>query len=213
MEELDKKTKKTEKELNVAKDASIDFPVEVIATEADPYHETGIKFHAGKKKAEELVKRGWVKFAMIALLAISGFGAIAQESVYAPLYNPGTTYSLTRLNSTTVVRDTVTDTGTGYLNSKRIAGPGAITIQVNVQKVSGTIAGSLTLSGSTDGVYYATIPTEETQTAVTVGTLTDQSGVKAWVWRIKTSPFLYYRVTASGGTTTVYYLNGFILKH
>lgn len=51
------------KELSVAKDASVDFPVTVIATEADPYHETGAEFQAGSKKAAELVKRGWVKLA------------------------------------------------------------------------------------------------------------------------------------------------------
>jgi len=48
------------KKLSVSKNASIDFPVKVVATEADPYHETGTVFEAGKKKAIELIKRGWV---------------------------------------------------------------------------------------------------------------------------------------------------------
>jgi hypothetical protein len=41
---------------------SVDFTVKVIATAADPYHETGAEFDAGIKKAAELVKRGWVEY-------------------------------------------------------------------------------------------------------------------------------------------------------
>ena len=47
----------------VASNPSVDFPIAVIATDADPYHETGKEFMAGTKKAAELVKRGWVKYA------------------------------------------------------------------------------------------------------------------------------------------------------
>ena len=154
-----------------------------------------------------------IKGILLGLVLTLAVLAQAQTSVYQPLYNPGNTYSLANLLTTTVTRDTVTNAGTGYLNSKRINGSGEVTIQANVTDVSGTTAGSLTLWGSLDGVNYAVIPTTETQTSVTVGTLTDQAGTKAWVWRLVGSDFLYYRVVQSGGTTAVTYLDGFIMKH
>jgi hypothetical protein len=205
-----------QKELNVSKDASVDFPVEVIATEADPYHVTGTKFHAGSKKAEELVRRGWVKMAMIALLIMASFGfqeVKAQTSVLQSLYNATNTYTLARLQAATATRDTATNAGVAELYSKRISGPGTITIQVEQTKVSGTVAGTMTLYGSVDGVYYTAINTEETQTAIATKTLVDATGVTTYHWRLKTSPFLYYKIGVAGGTTCVYYLDGFILKH
>ena len=39
----------------------IDVAVTVIAV-ADPYHKEGTEFQLGKRTAEDLVKRGWVKF-------------------------------------------------------------------------------------------------------------------------------------------------------
>lgn len=49
------------KELIVPPDAIIDVAVTVISLEADPYHKDGEEFQMGKKTAEELAKRGWVK--------------------------------------------------------------------------------------------------------------------------------------------------------
>ncbi len=217
MAEDRKESKKPDqKDLVVSKDASVDFPVEVIATEADPYHVTGTKFQAGEKKAKELVARGWVKMAMIALLIVAGLGVSevkAQASVLASMYNASNSYSLAELQAATATRDTVTNSGVGAIYSKRIAGPGTVTIQVNQTKVSGTVAGTLTLYGSLDGVYYSALNTEETQTALATKTLVDATGVTVYHWRLKNSPFLYYQIGASGGTTTVYYLDAFIMKH
>jgi len=53
--------KKTEKKLNQALDASVDFAVTVKSTETDPYHETDDEWQCSSKKANELAKRGWVK--------------------------------------------------------------------------------------------------------------------------------------------------------
>lgn len=50
-----------EMEFKVPKDATIDEEVTVISLDADPYHDTGFEFGAGKKTADILVKRGWVK--------------------------------------------------------------------------------------------------------------------------------------------------------
>lgn len=211
----EKKEKDDEKKLNIAKDASVDFPVDVIATEADPYHETGTKFQAGSKKAKELVARGWVKMAsLIALLIIASFSMVevkAQASVLQPMYNTGTTHFVEDFATVTAVSDTVTNTGSGALLSKRIAGPGSVTIQVNVTKVSGTVGGTISLQGSLDGTNYKALNTEETQTALATITATDASNV--YHWRLSKSPFLYYRVNYAGTGTMVATFTATILKH
>ena len=200
-----------QKELIVAKDASVDFPVTVIATEADPYHPTGTKFQAGSKKAKELVARGWVTMAMIALFMVASLSSFAQASVDRPLYNGTNTYTLARLLASTVESDTVTNTGVGVLTTKRVTGTGAVTIQVNVTKVSGTVGGTISLQGSLDGTNFKALNTEETQTALATITATDASNV--YHWRLSKSPFLYYRVSWTGTGTMVATFTSRILKH
>lgn len=201
-----------EKKLDVSKDASIDFPVEVEALDADPYHETGTVFQAGEKKAKELVKRGWVKMAAILLFMFAGLGVLqAQTSVIAPLYNATNTYSLALLNASVTTLDSVTNTGTGVMTCKRVAGPGTVTIQVNVIKKTGTVAGTITLLGSLDGVNFKAIPTRETQTAIATITAADASG--SYMWRLTDSPCLYYQVSWTGAGTMFATFTATILKH
>lgn len=201
-----------EKKLDVSKDASIDFPVEVEALDADPYHETGTKFQAGEKKAKELVKRGWVKMAAILLFMFAGLGVLqAQTSVLAPFYNATNTYTLARLLAATAVRDTITDAGTALLTTKPVGGPGTVTVQVNVIKVSGTVAGTITLLGSLDGLTFKAIPTRETQTSVT--TITAANATGTYLIRLPDSPCKYYQISWSGGTTMVAYLEAIVMKH
>jgi len=218
MAEKKEKTKAPDaKQIDVSKDASVDFPVEVESLDANPYHSPGEIFKIGSKNADKLVKRGWVKLvkaaSMLVLFVLASVGAFAQASVIAPLYNATNTYSLAKLQAATITQDTVTDTGTGALYVKRIAGPGVVTIQVNVQKVSGTVAGTITLSGSLDGVNYVALNTQETQTALATATLANTTGTVAYSWRLSANPYLYYKVGTAGGTTTVYYLTAWILKH
>lgn len=49
------------KEFIVPANAVIDVEVIVISQESDPYHETGAEFGMGKKRAEQLQEKGWVK--------------------------------------------------------------------------------------------------------------------------------------------------------
>lgn len=201
-----------QKEFVQDKGASVDFPVEVIATEADPYHITGEKFHAGEKKAKELVARGWVKMAAVLLFMFAGIGAQAQTSVLADLYNATNTFSQAALQASTTVVDTVTNTGTGVLYTKsRVSGPGVVSFQVTVTKVSGTVAGSITVLGSLDGLTFKAISTRETQTAVTAITATDASST--YLVRLTDSPFLWYAVSWTGSGTMVATFTGKIMKH
>ena len=153
-----------------------------------------------------------MKKLLILLFVCSAFIAGAQK---VPLYNATNTYTLARLVAATATVDTVTNSGTGALYTQVTNGDGRVTIQVNTQWVSGTVAGTITLYGSVDGVNYAPIVTKETQTALATITLASQTsaGTKAYFWRLTDCPFQYYQVGFSGGTTTVYYVTAWMLKH
>lgn len=211
----DKENGPDEKPLLDTKDASVDFPVLVEATEKDPYHLEGDRFHVGEKKAKELETRGWVKLlkaVAIFLLAFASVSVQAQTSVLADLYNATNTFSQAALQASTTVVDTVTNTGTGVLYTKsRVNGPGTVSLQVTVTKVSGTVAGSITVLGSLDGLTFKAISTRETQTAVTAITATDASNT--YLVRLTDSPFLWYAVSWTGTGTMVATFTGKIMKH
>lgn len=211
-----------QKEITISKDASIDWPVEVEALDADPYHITGSKFNAGHKKAKELEARGWVKIIgkipavasliLLLILASSSFVQVkAQTSIDLPLYNATNTYTLAKLQAATLTRDTVTSTATGFLTSKRISGPGIVTIQALVTKVSGTVAGTISIHGSLDGTNFEALATRETRTALATQTAADATA--SYSWRLAGSDFLYYRVSYTGGSGAVAYLDARIMKH
>ena len=184
----EKEEEGTQKKLIIEK-PSVDFPVEVIATEADPYHETGHKFHAGSKKAAELVKRGWVKMAMIALIYLASFSINAQNNNF---YNPLGTNLLT---------DTVTDAGVNYVSTKLLdrRNHSSTVIWVVVTKISGTVAGTITLQGSMNGTDYKALNANDSQTALATVTATNASNT--YHWRLIGGGFNYYRVSWTGTGT------------
>lgn len=143
---------------------------------------------------------------LLTLLTTTGFS----QSFDQPLYNAGNTYAFANLAGATAVRDTVTSTATGFLTSKRIVGEGRVTIQALVTKVSGTVGGTLTLQGSLDGTNFDAIPTEETRTSIATQTATDATA--SYTWRLKGNDYLYYRISYTGGSGAVAYLNARILK-
>lgn len=189
-EPKDKETKKeVEKELSI-KNASVDPTVKVEALERDPYHKTGTVFEAGKKKAEELEERGWVKILKtLLLLAVLSFGFKAE----AQIDNFKSVYDLTL--------DTVTNGGTVYLQSSLIrqAPATSTVVWVSVTKISGTVGGTLTLQGSLDGTNFKALNTPNTATALATFTATDATNT--YHWNISGSPFLYYRVSWTGTGT------------
>lgn len=121
----------------------------------------------------------------LALVAVAAIGAFAQSNLLSP-------YSLTS--------DTVTNTGTAYLTSGRVAtGNASTVVQVNVTKISGTVAGTIKLQGSLDGTNFADVVTTGTQTAITAVTAADAS--RSYVIYIDRNPYTHYRVTWTGSGT------------
>lgn len=97
------------------------------------------------------------------------------------------------VSSDNFTTDTVTNTGTAYLSLK-LSGYYAVSIQVNVTKISGTLGGTIVLQGSLDGTNYVTIPSSG---SLTVTNVTSQG----YLWNYANSPYLYYRVLATGTGT------------
>lgn len=91
--------------------------------------------------------------------------------------------------------DTVTNTGTVYLEG-RVADKGAVAIQVNITKISGTVAGTATLYGSVNGSTYQPVDTVDAP-AYTLTNVTSQ-GI---IWHIDKSYLNYYRVSITGSGT------------
>jgi hypothetical protein len=91
--------------------------------------------------------------------------------------------------------DTITDTGTAYMDvTPSISSLSNLAIVVKATQLTGTTAGSATLEVSVDGVTYVTHPTADT--------LTLSNGAKQ-PWSV-TTEYKSYRVnfTGSGTSTT-----------
>lgn len=207
----------------VTKGAKVDFEIEVEATEKDGYHDAGVKFKTGEANARRLEKEGKVKVigkyvgkvALLLVFLFAGLFAQAQILSASQVKISSGQYLMNLENTlgTNLTRDTTTNTGTGVLVTDRaIVGPGEVTIVALVTKVSGTVAGTLVLTGSIDGTNYQTINQPNTQTAVvTVAAVSDATA--RYSFSLNTNPFRYYKVTHTGTGTMVSYLDAAILKH
>ena len=124
---------------------------------------------------------------LIFILAIVGLGLAASAQT-----NPFTTGYL----MPTVAHDTCK---TGHLTVNKIftvtSGYDCMGVQVVMTKISGTCNGNARFYGSIDGTNYQEI------TAADSLHMGDATAYKIWTPSI--TPFVYYKVTALGRTTTV----------
>lgn len=88
----------------------------------------------------------------------------------------------------------IADTGTATLTTPAVRGTDSRTtvVQVNITKVSGTVAGTVSLHGSLDGKNFS---------AITSTTYTATNGNSSFVWVLTGNPVPYYRVTWTGTGT------------
>jgi len=130
----------------------------------------------------------------IALMSLATFTANAQA--------PNTLKNM--LSSPThVSTDTVTDAG---VKLQSVAVPGyqeVVTIQTVITKINGTVAGTVIIQGSLDGVNYTTIGTDS-YTATNVAT-------QSKTWSVNPSTFAYYRVSYTGTGTMSAKINSKLL--
>jgi hypothetical protein len=110
-----------------------------------------------------------------------------------------------------LVRDTVTNTGTGTLTTDRkVVGDGSVTCFILVTKLSGTVAGTITLQGSVDNTNWTVINTPGTQTAIT--TITAADATARYTINFQYNPALYYRVSWTGAGTMSAWFEAKLMK-
>lgn len=106
--------------------------------------------------------------------------------------------------------DTITNAGTDAVTLQVKGEYKTISIQCKIVKISGTVAGTVTLQGSVDGTNYETVDTLAmisdfvTYTATNVATQT-----KTFI--IENNPYLYYRLSYTGSGTMAARLYGYLL--
>ena len=104
----------------------------------------------------------------------------------------------------------VTNTATVACSLQVKTSNNTVTVQAVVAKTSGTIAGTVTLQGSVDGVNYETVPVSLVAGGASTYTATDLA-LQAKTFVITGSPFLYYKLSYTGSGTMVGTLSGYVL--
>ncbi len=97
--------------------------------------------------------------------------------------------------------DTITNTGSTYVQINAIAVYEQVSIEAVVTKISGTVAGTVLLSGSNDAVNYINLNTD------TLSNTDVTTNKKMWV--ITGNKYLYYRLTGLGSGTMAASLKGY----
>lgn len=140
-------------------------------------------------------------FFLFLCLAIVAKAQVIPPLTGTPMYK---SYSNASHVKTYISYDTVTNTATNYLTNKyAVSGPGqTVTVQWTAVKLSGTVAGTLTLQASLDGLNFFAYTANATveNTTFTTFTATDvATQTKAFV--IKNNPYPWYRVSWTGAGT------------
>lgn len=119
------------------------------------------------------------KILFLSLICLLAFSARSQ------------TFVLHNALGSTILTDTVTNTGTGLVqvDASRVRG-NVTSVQFIATKISGIVAGTIALHGSNDGTNYASI----SSTTFTATDVASQGGV----WQLTGSPVKHYRVTWTG---------------
>lgn len=130
-------------------------------------------------------------FALIFLFALA-LTINVQAQTVADMYSSYGTSSL---------KDTVTNTATGYLTSPAVSSSNRIvTVQVTCTELSGTTAGTISLLGSIDGTNFVALLAGETSTAIPTKTALDVAS-QTFLFRVIDNPCKYYRVSWTGSGT------------
>ena len=189
-----------------------------------PYQKHGEVVEMHPAVAKKFEANGWGKVvATVFLFLAFSFGALAQGTANQHLAKvvsnlPTTAYKL-------ITSDTVTNTGTNYLTSgypqsgsTYSGSPVAIvnpayytTVQVNITKISGTVAGTVTLQGSIDGTNFSTATSGMLAITATYTATDVASQSKNWI--IAGNPYRFYRVSWTGTGTMAASMTANIWSH
>jgi len=155
-----------------------------------PYHKDGEVSKMSPQVAAKVEANGWGRIVgMFLLVAMFAFGANAQTVV-----------ATTMKSVYNAASDTVTNTETAYLQGSIIGYKHNASFQVVITKISGTVAGTLTLQGSIDGTNFKAMTVAEASTAINTATATDVAS-QTFLWRLNSNPYKYYRISWTGSGT------------
>lgn len=173
-------------------DMSKRVKVKITADDDAHFYTKGDVIETGIVHAAKIEKNGWGNIVtMLALFMLLSFGAAqAQQRLFRTYAN------------TTLTSDSVVNAGTAYLSttSQLKSGVTSLAIQWVGTKISGTIAGTVSLLGSVDGVNFKAATVAEASTAIPTFTATDVAS-QTFIWRLAASPYTYYRVSWTGAST------------
>lgn len=106
--------------------------------------------------------------------------------------------------------DTITNTATGYVGYTVSGYYRKLSIQCIVTKISGTVAGTVTLQGSNDGTNYVTVSSSYAD--ATSLSCTNQATNKK-LFTITGSPYKYYRLSYTGSGTMSATIKGYLVAN
>lgn len=183
-------------------------------TDKNNTHTPGKEFQCSERVASIMEKNGTaVRVAMLLVLFVASFAVRAQNFIGRELRFKNPLHGVIASDAADLI-DTVTNAGTSFISTitKSNGSANETTIQVNATKISGTVAGTISILGSIDNVNFKAIPTAETQTGVATATATDVAS-QTFVWRLNGSPFTYYRISWTGSGTMSASFNGYLMSH
>lgn len=141
---------------------------------------------------------------------LSGTQKIYIKCLFMPNKQSGLTNGVyNMLTPYSTVKDSVTNTGSGTLTLQVQNWYEVVTMQINAHKISGTVAGTITLQGSNDGTNFIAVPTTYIKTGahspgvfggVATATATDVTD-QSFAFTVFGSPFEYYRFSWTGSGT------------
>lgn len=105
-------------------------------------------------------------------------------------------------SSLSASKDTLNNADTAYLTAPRLGAPYTVlSIQLNVTKISGTVAGTAVVQGSIDGINYTSISSD---------TLNLVNGNNIKLWALGNAQYPYHRVAVITSGTQSSSVNGLI---
>lgn len=145
-------------------------------------------------------------------VTVTGSGTMA-ATIVGKLYASGAIFKHASSNLKSnydLSTDTVTNSGSGYVGITVNNYYPSMTIQAIVTKISGTVAGTVTLQGSNDASNYVTVSSN--YASATTHTATDvATSTKHFV--ITGSPYKYYRLSYTGSGTMAATIAGKLLPN
>lgn len=191
-------------------------------------YEVGETIECSPVLASKIVNNGWGKIVKtLALLMMFGLGAFAQSTSYQKLAK-----SVSNLPTNAfflIYSDTVTNTATNFITTgypqyavstgataaftyTGMATPAfSTTIQVSITKISGLVAGTVTLQGSLDGVSFSTVASP-TLAITATATATDVAS-QSFSWVVGYNPYRFYRISWTGVGTMAASMTARVWSH